>query len=67
MNECEGCNVFSDPNAKQCLFIQEYLKDECPCKECLMKTQCYYITQACEKYKNLIKKSWVHIANKKVK
>lgn len=48
MNECKGCNDFTDG---QSCFIRDIgsLEDIklCPCRDCLIKVMCF---QACDEY-----------------
>lgn len=60
MNECYGCRL-DDPN-QPCRFKRNILFDECPCKTCLVKTNCIYFTQTCDAYRSLTVRYWELVA-----
>lgn len=63
MEECYGCRILDDNN-KVCIFIENGVKNECPCTICIVKPTCGYFGQSCDEYRLLVTKCWKIIAKR---
>jgi hypothetical protein len=45
LDSCKGCYMYE--HAVECKYVDKFLAELCPCKECLVKIMC---EESCEKF-----------------
>ena len=57
LDSCRGCYMYE--HAVECKYVDKFLAELCPCKECLVKIMC---EESCEKFVEIdkVQKGRIH-------